>query len=178
MKCPKCSDNNLEEVKFSGVKIDSCSSCKGKWFEKNELRKAKDKKEEELNWMDINLWRNEESFRISGEKAQCPDCGLPLYEVEYGDSDVKVDVCNMCEGIWLDKGEFEKIVRYLKEEAGDKIMNEYAKTLLEETGEIFVGPEPLKEEVKDVITVLGLLKYRIAGKHPFISRMINNLPKS
>jgi len=177
MKCPKCEDN-LEEAKFSGIKIDTCSSCKGRWFEKEELRKAKDEKEEKINWMDIDLWKNEESFRISGENIQCPDCGLPLYEVDYGDSDIKVDVCNMCEGVWLDEGEFKKIVDYLKQKGGDKIMNEYMKTLLEETGEIFVGPEPLSEEMKDVINVLGLLKYRFAGKHPFISRVINNLPKS
>jgi len=177
MLCPKCGDD-LKEIKFSGVKVDNCSSCKGKWFEKNELRKAKDKKEERINWMDIDLWENEENFRISEKKAQCPDCGLPLYEVNYGDSDIEVDVCNMCEGIWLDEGEFKKVVGYLKEKAGDKIMNEYMKTLLEETGEVFVGPEPLQEELKDVINVLGLLKYRFAGKHPFISRVISKLPKS
>lgn len=177
VKCPKC-EKDLKEVPFQGVKADKCSSCKGYWFEKDELRKAKDEKEESLNWMDVDLWKNEESFKISKDKKMCPDCGLPLYEVNYGDSNIKIDVCSICEGVWLDEGEFKKIINYLKKEAGDKIINEYAKTLLEETGEIFVGPEPLDEELKDVLTVLSLLKYRFAGKHPFISRAINNLPKS
>ena len=177
IKCPKCGEK-MKETPFEGVKVDNCSSCKGHWFEKDELRKAKDEKEETINWMDIDLWDSEEKFRISKNETLCPECGLPLYEVNYGDSNIKIDVCNMCEGVWLDEGEFKKIVNYLKDKAGDKIMSEYLKTLLEETGEVFVGPEPLDEEIKDVLTVLGMLKYRFAGKHPFISRAINNLPKS
>ncbi len=176
-KCPLC-DEGLEEVDLYGVKVDRCSSCNGVWFEKNELRRVKDRKEEDLNWMDIDLWEREENFRISKQERLCPACQLPLYEINYGDSDIKVDICNVCEGVWLDEGEFKKIVNYLKERAGDRIMNEYAKTLIEETGEVFLGPEPLEEEIGDVITVLGLLKYRIAGKHPFFTETISNLPKS
>ncbi len=178
IKCPKCEKETLEETLFQGVKIDTCSSCKGYWFEKDELRKAKDEKEEDLNWMDVDLWENEVSFRVTKDKLICPDCGLPLFEVNYGDSNIKVDVCNQCEGIWLDEGEFKKIMSYLKDKAGDKILNEYLKTLAEETGEVFLGPEPLEEELKDVLTVLGLLKYRFAGKHPFISDAISKIPKS
>ncbi len=177
IKCPKC-EKELKEIPFEGVKVDSCSSCKGYWFEKDEFRKAKDEKEEKLSWMDIDLWENDEKFRISKDKLHCPDCSVPLYEVNYGDSNVKVDVCNLCEGIWLDEGEFKKIVKHLKERGGEKIMNEYFKTLTEEVGEVFTGPEPLDEELRDVLTVLGLLKYRFAGKHPFISRVISSLPKS
>lgn len=177
MKCPKC-EEQLKEVPFQGVKVDSCSSCKGYWFEKDELRKAKDEKEESLNWMDIDLWENDEKFRITKDEILCPDCGMPLYEVNYGDSNIKVDVCNVCEGMWLDEGEFRKIIKYLKEKGGDKIMQEYFKTLLEETGEVVLGPDSLEEEVKDLLTVLSLLKYRFAGKHPFITEAISNLPKS
>ena len=177
VKCPKCGEK-MKETPFTGVRVESCNKCKGYWFEKGELRKAKDKKEEGIKWMDVDLWEKEENFNISKDKKECPDCGVPLYEVNYGDSKVKVDVCNLCEGVWLDEGEFKKIVNYLKKDAGNKIMNEYGKVLLEEIGEIFVGPEPLDEEIEDVITVLGLLKYRFAGKHPFISRAINSLPKS
>jgi Zn-finger nucleic acid-binding protein len=176
MKCPKC-EEQLKEVPFQGVKIDSCSSCKGYWFEDGELRKAKDEKEESLNWMDVDLWENEANFRISKNEILCPDCGMPLYEVNYGDSNIKIDVCNVCEGMWLDEGEFRKIIKYLKDKGGDKIMQEYFKTLLEETGEVFLGPESLEDEVKDVLTVLSLLKYRFAGKHPFISETISKLPK-
>ncbi|MEO1701161.1 MAG: zf-TFIIB domain-containing protein [Pseudomonadota bacterium] len=44
-----------------------------------------------------------------------PIDGSMMHEVErYG---VKIDVCQASGGIWLDKGEFEKIVRMVREEA-------------------------------------------------------------
>ncbi len=175
MKCPTC-EEKLEEVKFHGIKVDSCPSCHGKWFQKNELHRAKDRKEETLDFMDVDLWEKEENFKLCENDRICPSCEVPLYDVNYGDSDVKVDICNLCEGVWLDDGEFKKIVHYLKDEAGDKIMNDYARTLLEETSEVFLGPEPLREEVSDLLTVLGLLKYRIAGRHPYFSKTISQLP--
>ncbi len=177
MICPNCK-TELKEKTFHGVKIDSCPSCKGHWFESDELRKAKDKKEEAVNWVDVNLWEDEGKFRLSEDSKQCPDCGLPLYEVSYGDSDIKVDVCNICEGVWLDDGEFRKIIKHLKEKAGKKIMNEYLKTVVEEAGEVFVGPEPLEEELEDLVSVLGYLRHRFAGKHRFLSEFISKIPKS
>ncbi len=175
--CPSCK-KDLKEVIFSGVKTDKCEDCEGYWFQKDEFRLVKDKEEKKINWMDIDLWENENKFKISKDSCDCPDCNISLYEVNYGDSNIKVDFCKECEGVWLDKGEFVKIMEYLKEKAGDKIMKEYFKTLVEETGEIFVGPEPLDEELRDLLTILKLFKYRFAGKHPFIARAISHIPKS
>ena len=177
VQCPSCKDC-LREVSFGGVKTDQCDSCKGYWFQKDEFRLAKDKEEKRINWMDIDLWESENDFTVSKKNRECPDCETALFEVNYGDSDIKVDFCGECEGVWLDKGEFQKIMKYLKEKAGDKIMNDYYKILLEEIGEVFIGPEPLDEEIRDVLTVLSLFKYRFGGKHPFISRIISNIPKN
>ncbi len=177
-KCPVCEEKKLQEVPFSGVKTDKCGSCKGFWFQKDEFRLVKDKEEEKINWMDIDLWENEDEFKVGKKSKWCPDCEVKLYEVNYGDSNIKVDFCGECEGVWLDKGEFDKIIEYLKEEAGDRIMHHYFQTLAEETGELFTGPEPLDEEVRDLLTVLRLFKYRFAGKHPFLAKVISKLPKS
>ena len=38
---------------------------------------------------------------------RCPKCGLPLEEIAF--ADVRVDKCFSCEGMWLDKGEFETL---------------------------------------------------------------------
>jgi Zn-finger nucleic acid-binding protein len=176
MRCPNCKEE-LKEKTFYGTKVDYCSSCKGYWFESDELRKAKDKKEEKINWVDVNLWKDEDNFKASEVGKKCPDCELPLYEINYGDSEIKIDVCKICEGVWLDNGEFRKIIKYLKEKSGEKIMEEYFKTLITEAGEVFVGPESLEEEMKDVSTVFSFLKYRIAGKHPFFSKIISEIPK-
>jgi uncharacterized protein len=38
---------------------------------------------------------------------KCPKCGTHLEEVAFGD--VRVDKCFGCEGLWLDKGELERL---------------------------------------------------------------------
>ena len=38
---------------------------------------------------------------------KCPKCGMQLEEIAFGD--VHVDKCFNCEGMWLDKGELERI---------------------------------------------------------------------
>jgi len=39
---------------------------------------------------------------------RCPNCGSRLVEVER--SDVLIDACPQCRGIWLDRGELDKIL--------------------------------------------------------------------
>ncbi len=177
MNCPIC-QKKMEKKIFYGAEVEYCPICLGVWFEKDELRLAKDEKEDTLNWLDIDLWDSEDKFRVSKEEKHCPSCNLPLYEVEYGDSETKIDFCGVCEGVWLDRGEFKKIMDYLKDRGSYEIMNNYVKTLMEETGELFTGPETLQEEVTDLVVVLSLLKYRFSGKHPFLSKMISDIPKS
>jgi hypothetical protein len=38
---------------------------------------------------------------------KCPKCGNQLEEISFGD--VRVDKCFHCEGMWLDKGELERL---------------------------------------------------------------------
>ncbi len=176
MVCPDCKVE-MEKALLAGVEVDFCPRCLGLWFQEKELDQAKDQKDKNLRWLDTDLWKDEEKFRISRGSKFCPECRLPLYETEYGDSRIKVDVCNICRGIWLDRGEFKKIVSYLKEKADYEILNNYLKNLKEEFGEIFEGPESLQDEVDDFLTVLKLLRYKFAAQHPGIARIISSLPK-
>ena len=43
-----------------------------------------------------------------GEPMRCPNCGSRLVEVER--SDVLIDACPECRGVWLDRGELDKIL--------------------------------------------------------------------
>lgn len=176
MLCPLCKIY-LDRAIFSGVEVNYCPCCLGLWFEKEELRLAKDVKDRKLRWLDIDLWREKEKFKISPGQKLCPWCRLPLYEVEYDHSSIRIDLCNICQGIWLDRGEFKKIIQYLKEKADYEILNHYLKNLSQEFWEIFLGPETLKEEVLDFLTVLKLFNYKFMIQHPQISRLIFLLPK-
>lgn len=176
MICPNCK-TKLEKTIFYKVEIDYCPFCLGMFFEEDELRQAKDEKDKSLCWEDVDLWEKKEKFKFSSSQKLCPKCEIPLYEVEYDISGIKVDVCNLCHGIWLDRGEFRKIIDYLKEKASYDIEKHPLKTLFEEVKEIFVGPESFKEEVLDVIWLIKLLSWRFLTKHPKISQSIKFFPK-
>jgi len=43
-----------------------------------------------------------------GEPLRCPSCGTRLVELER--SDVLIDACPECRGVWLDRGELDRIL--------------------------------------------------------------------
>ncbi len=176
MLCPRCKIS-LEKALFYNSEVDYCPVCLGVFFEEDELRQIKDDKDENLKWLDIDLWKDEKKFKLNYGIRLCPLCRLPLYEVYYGDSKIIVDVCNICRGIWLDRGEFKKIIDYLKEKANWQVLNKYILTLVEELWEIFIGPETFREEVSDFLIILKLLNYKFAVKYPKISKIILQLPR-
>jgi len=157
------------------AEIDYCPKCLGLWFDDDELRQVKDKEDENLNWFDIDLWREKRKFSISQGSRLCPHCRMPLYEVQYDESKTKVDLCNLCKGIWLDKGEFKEIIKYLKEKADYEVLHHFSKNLSEEFWEIFIGPESIREEVVDFITISKLLHYKFSIKHPYLTIIIKGL---
>lgn len=176
MKCPLCTIK-LDKALLSGVEIDYCPKCYGMWFEEDELRLAKDEKDRDLRWLDIDIWKDQAKFHISPGKKLCPQDRMPLYEVEYEDSSIKVDVCNLDHGIWLDRGEFKDIIAYLKEKAAHEVLYHYLRTLKEELWEVFSGPEMLKDEILDVLAVLKLLSYKFAVQYFTLTQIIPVLPK-
>lgn len=189
MQCLNCRTTNLKKAIFFNAEVDYCPRCLGLWFEEDELRQAKDEKDKDLNWLDIDLWQDKAKFKISpvqgsgakkGGKPRfnlCPVCSVPLYCVEYGESKITVDLCNLCHGIWLDRGEFKKIIDYLKEKGKREILDNYLKNFAAEGLEVFAGPEDFKEELGDFLAILKLLNYKFVTQHPTISRIISNLPK-
>jgi len=175
INCPNCKKEALEKVILLNIEVDYCPKCFGLWFDDNELRQAKDKKDENLNWLDIDLWRDKKKFDISQGGRLCPHCRMPLYEVKYDNSKIRVDLCSLCKGIWLDRGEFKKIIKYLKEKADYEVLYNFSKNLMEEFWEIFAGPEKIREEILDFLTLLKLLHYKFAVQHPHLAALIKGL---
>ena len=52
----------------------------------------------------------------SGEPMRCPNCGARLVEVER--VDVLIDACPECRGVWLDRGEIDRILTRERQLAG------------------------------------------------------------
>ena len=176
MKCPNCKNKILKKAEYKGIQLDYCGDCQGIWFERNELRQVKDKEDEFLRWVDVDPWEDETKFKISESSKSCPVCEMPLYTIKYDGFDVEVDLCNICHGIWLDKGEFDKIIEYMKERVEKENLLEYLKDIGEEFTEIFIGSKKLSSEIADFLVVMKLFEYRLLSKMPALSQIIARLP--
>ncbi|MEK7658487.1 MAG: zf-TFIIB domain-containing protein [Patescibacteria group bacterium] len=176
MNCPN-DNEKLEKVLFHNVEVDYCPDCLGIWFDQNELRWAKDNKDQQLNWLDVDLWRDKKSFEVSRINKYCPVCRIGLSQINYDDSKVKVDFCKMCQGVWLDRGEFKQIINYLKRKSDYEILHHYTKNLAKELWEVFSGPEKFREELSDFFMLLKLFNYKFVVQHPFLNSLIENSQK-
>lgn len=176
MDCPN-DNEKLEKVLFHNVEVDYCPKCLGIWFDNDELRLAKDDKDQQINWLDVNLWKDKENFKISRSIRHCPVCRVALVEVGYDKSKTKVDFCKMCNGIWLDRGEFKQIINYLKNKADYEVLHNSTKNLVLELWEVFSGPEKFREELDDFLMLLKLFSYKFETQHPFLLSLIENAQK-
>ncbi|MHC4149297.1 MAG: TFIIB-type zinc ribbon-containing protein [Planctomycetota bacterium] len=173
MRCP-CCDVELKNRSIKNLETDECPECKGIWFEDDELRKAKDSEDRDLNWMDFEIWKNKDKFKPRPRNLACPQCNQTLVAVDYGDTNVEIDYCPHCKGSWLDKGEFKAIIEALTNELLTKTFSEYIKASIEEAKEIVTGPESFLSEWKDFTAVCRMMQYRMFVENPkLLDTMIN-----
>jgi Zn-finger nucleic acid-binding protein len=171
MKCPEC-DLLMQTCKLKQVEIDECPQCKGVWFDSDELRKAKDEADPSLVWRDFDLWKHADRFSISPRARRCPKCGLGMAAVDYAETGVAVDCCAACKGVWLDAGEFPRIIAALEQDADAMSTKDYLKASFEEAKEVITGSEGLVSEWRDLTTVLRLLECRFFSEHPKLQQRI------
>jgi Zn-finger nucleic acid-binding protein len=167
----------MQTRKIGDVEVHECATCKGTWFERGELQKAKDQTDRDLNWIDFDLWKHKDRFRAEAKPLPCPACNVGMVLIEYGQTGVDIHYCAKCEGIWLEAGQFEKIIDALVEELDTKSASEYAKASLQEAKEIVTGREGFVSEWQDFLTVLRMLEYRILVDNPGMKKMIENIQK-
>lgn len=177
MKCPAC-DGELIKQNAGDIEVDRCVSCCGVWYQQDELRRAKDQADEQLNWLDFDIWKDREKLTTLSRSRSCPSCGKPLVVLKYADTKVEIDCCPTCKGVWLDKGEFERIIAALEQEVNSKSFSEYLKASLSEAREILDGPEPIHSEWKDFMSVLKMMEYRFFAEHDNFFRELMNFQQS
>ena len=55
MECPNCK-HELKKIPYNDINLAQCINCGGMWFDKGELRAVKDKEDEFLQWLDVDLF--------------------------------------------------------------------------------------------------------------------------
>ena len=171
MECPNCK-NELKKLIYKDIKLDQCLYCGGIWFDGGELRNAKDKDEEFIRWLNTDLFSDPKQFSGSYSTMTCPKDKEPLYEIFYDNADVKVDVCRKCQGVWLDKGEYENIIAFLKRTVFREDAGQYVKHLEDQLKEIFIGKEDMIPAIRDAYIVFRLLENRIVSQWPRIEEVV------
>ena len=169
MNCPRCS---TELTHIHSQFLDECADCGGTWYDADELRRAKDAEDSQLDWLDFEFWRQEEDFKPSTCGNPCPRCASPLVALDYGESRVEIDVCPACRGIWLDREEFGAIMKALEDEATSMTLSDYARAALAEAREFISGPESRMSEWRDFKHVLSMMSLRLFVQKP---KLINRL---
>lgn len=100
MQCPKCNCQLKRGIdKRSNTEIDYCPQCKGIWLDENELQVVC-----KFSACQISLPPN----AVLSQRF-CPQCEIEMYEFNYPETMVKVDMCPGCNGFWLDSGEIKEI---------------------------------------------------------------------
>jgi len=175
MKCPNCKTSELTAFTLNGVQVHTCNSCHGFWFTRNEFEGMKDKIPEDA-WLDLDLWDDKEKLVAKQSDRICPACSVPLYSLDWDNSHIVIGICKKCNGIWLDRGEFEKVLKYIDDTADLDILTKYKDTLKKKIKEIFTGPKHLIPEIHDVFTVLNMFQYKFMVANPKLSEELVNRP--
>jgi Zn-finger nucleic acid-binding protein len=96
-----------------------------------------------------------------------------MVALRYGDSDVELDLCTTCRGIWLDDGEFRNIVSALEEQTSKMPAAELLGAAVREAREALTGDG----EWRHAGQILRLLELRLLVDHPTLRRLVLALEK-
>jgi Zn-finger nucleic acid-binding protein len=125
MNCPKCIgilktirltqhhiarriDNANQDDEFL-LEIDKCFSCGGVWFDKGELDKYLEK---HITAIDSSSLGKELDRKIDEKVGTCPHCAIELEKSPAAqDPKLTIDVCQNCQGVWLDPPEIDTLER-------------------------------------------------------------------
>ena len=133
MKCPIC-NSILSPFSSGGQTIDVCDECHGIWFDPIELGIVAEQMVEEGS---IDDQEAHNAFELTSKSSDgdtrekmCPRCEVITNTFNYAyDSNVFLNKCMKCGGVWTDGGELHRVAQYLK---GNPVINRYAESLMDE----------------------------------------------
>ena len=112
LKCPR-DGRQLETVKDHGIEVERCGTCKGAWYEDDELGML------EANAADEDSRRGMIDYAKRESELLCPVCSKPMRAFNYRASSLDLDACTEAHGFWLDGGEDERVMHLMRERVAD-----------------------------------------------------------
>lgn len=112
MFCPN-DNTEMHEVRVQShyglpIFLDQCPTCGGIWFDKSELFMARHGEAEKVDLLDTALLSNKSTIQTA--KLICPrdKTELVRFTDKYFPQDIILVRCPVCDGMWLNRGEFNK----------------------------------------------------------------------
>lgn len=119
MDCPVCKEPMIV-LELDEVEIDHCISCRGIWLDAGELELLlEDSAQKDRFLASFQLDRD------SKEKPRrCPICSKRMEAVLCGtEKKVRIDRCRRKDGIWLDEGELEEMLKMGSIGGDNRVLN-------------------------------------------------------
>jgi Zn-finger nucleic acid-binding protein len=126
MRCPRDQAELTPQIYEANVEVDFCPSCQGMWLDKGELETIQETIENDYSDTLYDIGSAARAYEMARQKAlpniTCPSCQAPLIPKQYGYcSQILIDVCPQCEGVWLDKGEIQALEQFFERERPDVV---------------------------------------------------------
>lgn len=124
MRCPVDGNELRSGYYEADIEVDQCSECDGIWLEKGELESIQEialrDYRSELAQMPEDTVKAYQAARQKREALKCPSCDSEMAEREHGYcSQIYIDVCPGCQGVWLDKGELQALEIFFERSQAD-----------------------------------------------------------
>jgi len=123
--CPKClgklqktaitsrKTSEVKELQGAGLafdlEVDKCFVCGGVWLDRGELDKYLS---EEIEIVDSPSLGSKMDQELDAKHGNCPCCSIKMKKItSFKNTDLTVDTCSKCQGIWLDPAEIDILER-------------------------------------------------------------------
>jgi len=95
--------------------LDQCEKCGGIWFDESELYRAKQEEAEKIDSLDADIFKA--ATTVDNSVHNCPKDGARLFHFTDRNfpAGIIVERCPVCDGFWLNRGEFTKF-QYARQE--------------------------------------------------------------
>ena len=113
MKCPKCNVDLVPIVRYK-LKVNSCPSCKGMWFEHAELDQLEDEA--------FDFGEHAKGTLVvdsTPTSDKCPECSSLMNRFRYRFYDLEMELCKNEHGYWLEHDEDTRVLELMKTEERD-----------------------------------------------------------
>lgn len=133
MLCPNCS-KSLRTFNYHNIAIDLCPLCGGLWFDPKELPAYLETFRMIHEFPPLSITeatqKAQNIYTLAEQHKKCPRCLLPMNKFNYAyNSNVFLDRCPSCQGIWTDRNEIAKAVRFNQ---GNPMVNKLAEGMAKE----------------------------------------------